>query len=356
MKPRSESARSGSESVSSEAESKRSETTEDELIDWLIRRTSRSGGRWIGDDAAMLPDGAWAVTMDSQIEGTHFVPGLDPAVVARRLLSVNLSDLAAMGAVPAFAFLALAAPAGFDHRRFLAALTEACDEVALELAGGDLSSHTKLTAVLTLLGRKPEQGRWLRRGDARAGESLWLGGTVGEAAVGLALVRRGVELDGPAVRLPAGLRLPGSTRPSARRAVRRWLAPTPQLELGRWLGGRPAGAAIDVSDGLARDLHRLCAASGVGAAIDLDRLPLAGGHRRLARALGHGWRRLALAGGEDYVLLFTLPGEIEPPKRFGCTRVGVISDSHVSLIENGKAKPLPAAGWDHFQSGDGNAL
>jgi thiamine-monophosphate kinase len=338
MKPRSESARP--------------QASEDDLIDWLSRRTSRRGERWIGDDAATLPSGEWAVTMDSQIEGVHFMPGLDAAIVARRLLAVNLSDLAAMGALPAFAFLALAAPADFDHRRFFSALTNACEEVSLALAGGDLSRHSRLTAVLTLLGKRPAGGRWLRRGDALAGESLWLGGTIGEAAVGLALVQRGAAIDGRGLRLPAGLELSGSLRRAARRAVRRQLAPKPQLELGQWLGGRPAGAAIDLSDGLARDLHRLCRASGVGAEIDLDRLPLAGDHRRLARSIGDDWRQLALAGGEDYVLLFTLPGEIEPPERFACTRVGVIVESGVSLIEHGEAKPLAAAGWDHLRTSD----
>ncbi len=93
-------------------------TGEDALIDWLIHRTAHSGGRFIGDDAAVLPTGEWAVTMDSQIEGVHFLPGLDAAAIARRLLAVNLSDLAAMGATPAFAFLALATPRNFDHRLF----------------------------------------------------------------------------------------------------------------------------------------------------------------------------------------------------------------------------------------------
>ena len=113
-------------------------TGEDELIDWLRRRTARRGGRWIGDDAAILPRSEqWAVTVDTQVEGVHFLPGLDPAVVARRLLAVNLSDLAAMGARPAFGFLALSAPGDYDHRRFLASLTDACERYELDLAGGD---------------------------------------------------------------------------------------------------------------------------------------------------------------------------------------------------------------------------
>ncbi len=322
---------------------------EDELIDWLIRRTSRRGGRWIGDDAAILPRAEWAVTVDSQIEGVHFMPGLDPAAIARRLLAVNLSDLAAMGASPAFAFLALAAPRDFDHRRFFLALAEACDDHGLELAGGDLSKHSQVTAALTLLGRRLEDQRWLRRSDALAGESLWLGGTVGEAALGLALLEHGVTITGGAMQVPDHLELADTLRQPARRAVCRQLSPEPQLELGRWLGGTPAGAVIDLSDGLARDLHRLCAKSEVGAVVVLDRLPLADGHRRLAKAIGRDWKALALTGGEDYVLLFSLPSELEPPGQFGCTRIGSISERGVVLLEEGKRRPLPAAGWDHLR-------
>lgn len=320
---------------------------EDGLIDWLVRRMS-SGSRWIGDDAAILPRGEWAVTMDCQVEGVHFISGLDAAAVARRLLAVNLSDLAAMGATPAFAFLALAAPRDFDHRRFFTALTEACDQVPLALAGGDLSSHSQVTAVLTLLGNRPKDRRWLRRTDAEAGEDLWLGGTVGESAAGLTLLEHGVTIKRRSIRVPDQLGLPDTLREQACRAIRRQLLPEPQLELGRWLGGCPTGAAIDVSDGLARDLHRLCSQSGVGAEIVLDHLPLADGHRRLARSIGRDWRDLALCGGEDYVLLFTLPPGIRPPVRLGCTRIGTISDRGVVVLEGGERKPLPVAGWDHL--------
>ena len=322
---------------------------EDELIDWLIRRTSRSGGRRIGDDAAILPRGEWAVTVDSQIEGVHFRPGLDVAAVARRLLAVNLSDLAAMGALPAFAFLALAAPRDFNHRRFFSALTAACDAYGLELAGGDLSNHSQVTATLTLLGRRFEGQRWLLRSDAFAGESLWLGGTVGEAAIGLALLEHGVMCTGRTIRIPDHLGLANALHQPARRAVRRQLSPEPQLELGQWLGRASAGAVIDISDGLARDLHRLCAKSGVGAEVVLDRLPLADGHKRLARAIGCDWKALALTGGEDYVLLFSLPPDMEPPGRFACTKIGTLSEGGVVLSEEGKTSPLPAAGWDHLR-------
>ncbi len=321
---------------------------EDDLIDWLRRRTAGGGGRLIGDDGAILPQGKWVVTMDSQIEGVHFISGLDEAVVARRLLAVNLSDLAAMGASPAYAFLALSAPPEFDHRRFFTALTDACEEYSLTLAGGDLSSNSRVMAVLTLLGDRPKSQRWLLRKDALAGEDLWLGGTVGEAAMGLILLQHGMTPDGQSIRYSDELDLPDMLLEAAHRAAHRHLAPRPQLELGLWLGGRPSGAAIDVSDGLSRDLHRLCTLSGVGAEVVLDRLPLARGHKRLSRRLGCDWQHLALAGGEDYVLLFTLPTGARPPRRLGCTRIGSIKDSGITLLEAGRRTTLPDSGWDHL--------
>lgn len=325
-------------------------TGEDALIDWLIHRSSQKGGRFIGDDAAILPPGEWAVTMDCQIENVHFMSGLDEATVARRLLAVNLSDLAAMGAKPAFAFLALAAPAGFDHRLFFSALTKACDGYALELAGGDLSRHSQVTAVLTLLGKRLEGRRWLTRADANAGDNIWLGGTVGEAALGLHLLEHGAEVVGPSIHLSEDMGLPARLHEPARLAIRRQLSPKPQLDLGWWLGDSAAGAVIDLSDGLARDLHRLCSRSGVGAEIVLERLPLARGHRQLARSVGQDWKELAISGGEDYVLLFSLPQGIEPPEHFTCTRIGTILDRDIVLRENEEKKLLPASGWDHLRS------
>ncbi len=337
--------------------------SEDQLIRWLRRRAAAAAGRsaaegsLLGDDAAILPESDhWAITTDTQIAGVHFPADLDPAIIARRALAVNLSDLAAMGASPAYVFLALAVPAGFDHHRFFTALLRSLKRYGLELAGGDLSRAAQITAVLTLLGRRPAGQRWLRRETARPGEHLWLGGTVGEAAAGCRLVERGARLEGRKVRLPTEFETPAALAAAARRAVRHQLLPQPQLALGSWLGALEAGAAIDVSDGVARDLHRLCAASGVGAEIDLRRLPLGRGFKRLARRLGgekQCWRSLALGGGEDYVLLFTLPAGLEPPVEFGCTRIGdIVRGGHrgapVTLRHDSERKPLPPLGWDHL--------
>lgn len=313
---------------------------EDRLIDWLRRRSGQQpGGSPIGDDAAILPAGGpFAITVDHQIAGIHFPPGLDPSVVARRLLAVNLSDLAAMGATPAYAFLALAAPPGFDHRRFFTALLAGCRRHEITLAGGDLARNPeRLTASLTLFGTKPEGARWLHRSGAIPGHALWLGGTIGESAAGRMLIERSELKEA----IP-------SLQKAIRRAIRRHLEPRPQLALGLWLGTQREGAAMDVSDGLARDLHRLCKASGAGAEIDAGALPFSERFTKLCAAVGADPLALALGGGEDYVLLFTLPEGIEPPEE-QARRIGkIVKGKRVTLLREGSRSLLPDQGWDHL--------
>jgi thiamine-monophosphate kinase len=253
-----------------------------------------------------------------------------------------------MGAAPAWVFLTLAAPPGFDHRRFFTSLLAACRRHGLQLAGGDLAAHPHaLATTLTLLGTKEKKARWLRRSGAAPGHDLWLGGTVGESAAGRILIARGARLIGSRVELPPNLA--SSLRAAARRAVRRHLQPKPQLVLGRWLGAQREGAAIDVSDGVARDLHRLCRASGTGAAIDAEALPYSFRFHALGAALGADPLALALGGGEDYVLLFTLPSGMEPPEKFHCRRIGTMTRTRaVSLIQNETSRDLPDLGWDHL--------
>jgi thiamine-monophosphate kinase len=322
--------------------------SEDRLLRWL--RTRLDPGL-IGDDAAVLPAGGpFAVTMDSQIAGVHFVPDLDPAVLAPRLLAVNLSDLAAMGAEPAWAFLALSTPPGFDHRRFFRALLAACRHSGVVLAGGDLARSPQATvATLTLIGRRPEQGRFLRRGGAAPGHALWLGGTIGESAAGQRLIARGARLRAGRVDLPDDFVASDSLRAAARRAVRRHLRPRPQLALGQWLGQQKEGAAMDVSDGLALDLRRLCEESGVGAEILAEELPLSDRFPALCDRIGADPLALALGGGEDYVLLFTLPEGIVPEEP-GARRIGRITRSQRKVLrQGGVARDLPELGWDHLK-------
>ncbi len=323
---------------------------EDQLLAWLRGAAERGRHRLLGDDAALVDlHGGHAVTVDQQIAGIHFPHRLAPGLVARRLLRVCLSDLAAVGAVPRFAFLALAAPRGFAHRAFFRALLDDCRRFALRLAGGDLARSTELRAALTLVGARPRGGRWLRRSAARPGDALWVGGTLGEAALGCRLSAAGAVLRGVGVGLPARIGLAPALRAAARRAVRRHLLPEPQLGLGRWLGRARRAAAIDVSDGFARDLHRLCRESGVGADVDADALPLAPGHAALARALRAEPLAVALGGGEDYVLLFALPDGVRPAPGWRCHRVGTVTAGRrLRLRVAGRWRPLPDVGFDHL--------
>jgi thiamine-monophosphate kinase len=334
-------------------------TGEDHLLSWLRGRLATP---LIGDDAAILPAlGPSVVTVDSQIAGVHFPPDLAAADLARRLLAVNLSDLAAMGATPAYAFLALSASPGFDHKAFFVSFLAACRRHRVILAGGDLARHPGGTiATLTLIGTKDVDARWLRRSGAEPDHSLWLGGTVGESAAGRILIQRGARFSGGRVDLPGFCEAFSSPlRAAARRAVRRHLSPKPQLALGRWLGAQPAGiagiAAIDISDGVARDLHRLCRESHVGAVIVAEALPLAAHFTDLCNSVGVvDPLALALAGGEDYVLLFTLPPELAPPTELGGQRIGTITPRSredrpgIFIVHHGVRRKLSDAGWDHL--------
>jgi thiamine-monophosphate kinase len=341
-----------------------SSPSEDGLLRWL-KELDPELGRWIGDDTALLPaGGSRVVTVDTQIEGTHYPVGLDPRVVGRRLLAVNLSDLAAAGASPAFCFLSLATRPGFDHRRFFRAFLRCSHHHRLQLAGGDLASSTQTVASLTLMGSIPDGGRWLRRSDGEAGDGLWLGGTIGASALGRFLLAAGaatwrdgrVHLASP---ITGGSSQHQPLRQAVRRAVRRHLAPTPQLRLGHWLGRQERAAVIDLSDGFGKDLSRLCAASGVGAEIDVASLPLPPELDRLCAILRRPKMEVALAGGEDYVLLFSLPPAMSPPPRFRCRRVGTLTETPVvtwvgietwgtSNQPSGDPGPSQLLGWDHL--------
>jgi thiamine-monophosphate kinase len=319
---------------------------EEALIEWLRRSLRRHGMLdFLGDDAAVLPASPGTlVTVDTQIEGVHFYPGLDAGVLARRLLAVNLSDLAAMGARPRWAFLALTAPAGFDHKSFFRAFLRAARAVDLVLAGGDLSHGPRPHAALTLLGEP--YGRLLERSAARAGQRLYVGAPLGVSALGQRLLARAHASLGDPWRwrelLPS---LPLKLRSTARAAVRRHLEPQPQLALGRHLAvATERGAAIDVSDGLAKDLGRLRAASGVGVRLDVERLPMPAAYQTLAACLGLDWRQLALSGGEDYALAFTLDADAAPPSE--AIAIGEVVAGRGLRGADGVA--IAAEGFDHL--------
>ncbi len=326
-------------------------TAEDRLIGWLRTELNRRGlVDRLGDDVAWLTlGGAWAVSADQQIEGTHFGSRLPAWRLGRRLAAVNLSDMAAAGARPRFATATVAAPRNFDFKAFFRGLLDSCEEFGLSLIGGDLASTPRVTTTLTVFGQRPRGAQWLRRDRAQPGDVLWLGGSVGESALGRALLERGVTVGRASVRLPGNI--PNDLRTSARSAIARHLLPVPQLELGAWLGRRRRAAAIDVSDGVVLDLERLVRASAVGCVLDAAALPLSRAFAELATFVGLKPERLALAGGEDYVLLFALPPRIRPPRAFAATAVGRIVPKGGRAriqIDGAKEPAQKLEGWDHL--------
>lgn len=245
----------------------------------------------VGDDAAILAPRAGAelvLALDTIVAGVHFPTDTDGRFVGHRALAVNLSDLAAMGAEPAWALLALTLPAADEA--WLGGFASGFDELArrfgLALVGGD-TTRGPLAASVTIAGWVPA-GAAIRRSGARPGDDVWISGTPGDAGAGLAILQGRLAAQG-AVR---------------EELLRRFLLPEPRVGLGQALRGI-ATACIDVSDALAGDLAKLCRASGVGAEIDTAPLPRSAA---LVAAAGEAAAlRFALSAGDDYELLFTAP-------------------------------------------------
>lgn len=299
----------------------------------------------IGDDCALLapaPGRQLAVSSDMLVEGRHFFAGADPFTLGHKCLAVNLSDLAAMGAAPLGFTLALALPAadpdwlaGFSRGLFALADAHGC-----ELVGGD-TTKGPLNVCITIFG-DVAPGRALRRDAARAGDDVWISGTLGDARLALAHYLDEVRLDAPALAL----------------AAPRMHAPTPRVALGRLLAdGGLAHAALDISDGLAGDIGHILAASRVGAVLDVDALPAGPVLARQPQALR---RRFAAAGGDDYELCFTAPAArraaiVAAGAQCGVpvTRVGAITaEPGLRWVDAGGASlDLALQGWDHFTHG-----
>jgi thiamine-monophosphate kinase len=308
----------------------------------IARYFSRPGARsdvllGVGDDAALLevpPGRVLVAAVDTLVEGRHFLPDAPADSVGHQSLAVNLSDLAAMGAEPAWALLSLSLPQPDEDwlEGFAAGLYALADRHGVAVVGGDTVRGPRVVTI-TALGFV-ERGQALRRDGAGAGDLVYVSGWPGEAAAGLELLRCGAAV------------APGDT------LVRRCRYAEPRIALGRALRGL-ASAAMDVSDGLLGDLGKLCAASGVGARLDLERLPVS--PELAARHATGDCERFVLAGGDDYELLFTLPessaaaaeaalagvcavhriGRIEPQAGVRCTRAG-------------RPVRVEAGGYDHF--------
>lgn len=293
----------------------------------------------VGDDAALLrppPGLELACAVDTIVEGVHFPADLPAEDVGHRVLAVNLSDMAAMGAEPAWALLALTMPRADAEwlRRFARGLHGLAREHGTAVVGGDMSAGP-LSATVAILGFVPA-GQALRRAGARAGDEVWVSGTPGDAAAGLAALTGTLEA-------PPGVLAP---------LIERFRRPQPRVALGLVLRGI-ASACIDVSDGLVADLGKLCSASGVGASLDSTCLPFSAAMRGAADPARA--RRLALAGGDDYELLFTVPPGTDgvPLGRsagVGLTRIGSIDGGAGVRIDGAAAVAELGHGFDHFAS------
>lgn len=316
----------------------------------LIRRYFARGGAkgpaegvilGIGDDAAILrvPDGADLVAaVDTIVESRHFPAGGDPRSIGHRSLAVNLSDLAAMGAKPAWATLALTMPQADAEwlEGFSRGLLELADRQGVALVGGD-TTRGPLTISIQLLGFLP-RGEALRRDGAKEGDLLAVTGTLGDAGAGLALVQ------GRAT----------ASADHAEELIRRFEYPTPRVEFGLAARGIATGA-MDISDGLTGDLPKFAAASGLAAHVDVERLPMSPALR--ASASPEQARDWALAAGDDYELLVAVPRErfqelALAAARTGCslTAIGDLkAGSGVTWSSNGRAFTPADAGFDHFR-------
>ena len=264
------------------------------------------------------------------VEGRHFLPGAEPGALGHKALAVNLSDLAAMGAAPRWATLALALPAADEA--WLAAFSQGffslADRYGVDLIGGDTTRASLLAISITAMGEVPS-GVAMYRDGARAGDDLWVSGELGGAALGL-------------------------VHPEIAEAAQRLHRPEPRVELGERLRGH-ARAAIDVSDGLAGDLQHILERSGVGATVQYAAIPRPAAFQGLRNAELE--RQCVLSGGDDYELLFTAAPERRKDldalgRELGIrlTRIGSIDAGAARLsVLDAAGKPLAhRGGYDHF--------
>jgi thiamine-monophosphate kinase len=323
-----------------------SELGEFGLIDRLRALTGEppEGELWIGDDTAVLraPGGTLLFTADLLVEGVHFdLAWTAPEDLGWKAIAVNASDVAAMGGTPRRALVSLGVRPGTEPG-FLEALYRGmracCDRFGLAVAGGDVSRASELVVSVAMLGN-PAGRRVFERRGAAPGDTVCVTGTLGAAAAGLALLRAG--------------------RPARPDLAAAHCRPVPRVREAEVLRRHLPSAMIDVSDGLASDLGHLCAASGVGAQIGAERLPAVD---LTGAGLDADPLALALTGGEDYELCFTIPPDraaraaaaVEAETGTPVHLVGEVTDraGELALTRAGQPEPLPLppGGWDHFRS------
>jgi thiamine-monophosphate kinase len=313
-----------------------------ELIERFFTRPARRAVLGVGDDCALLagtPGMQWCVSSDMLVEGRHFLSTVAPQRLGHKALAVNLSDLAACGADPLAFTLALALPRADENflEGFAEGLWALAQRHGIDLVGGDTTAGP-LNICITVIGQVPT-GQALLRSGARAGDELWVSGTLGDARAALECFRGTLVLGGHAFE-------------QLRRAME---TPEPRVALGQRLRG-VASSAIDLSDGLLGDLTHVMQRSGVGARLDLDALPRGTVLAGLPHALQ---RECLLHGGDDYELLFSA----EPAQRGAVlaaardagvpvTCIGRIEPGAALVVTDGAGQPLAVTprGFDHFKS------
>ncbi len=288
----------------------------------------------IGDDAAVLAPmlGHEVLSVDAVVEGVHFRrEWLSLRELGARAVSAALSDLAAMGAEARVVLLSLALPPwvtddGLDALAL--GVRDACDAAGARVVGGNLARAGELSIHTTVVGRTTEPP--IRRRGAAPGHAVFVTGTVGEAALGLAALQAG-----------------RGEEPALRPFVERWRRPRPRLGEGRRLVD-VASAGIDVSDGLAQDLGHIAEASGVGIRISASELPLGRGFVEACALLGADPVALALSGGEDYELAFTAPLSLVASEL--ATPIGMVVDQPRGVtVLDARGRAMTVAGFDHFR-------
>jgi len=285
----------------------------------------------VGDDCAVLMIGGstWVAASDMLVSGHHFKDWAAPEDVGYKAVAVNASDVAAMGGTPRFALVSGGAPDPETALRCFEGVMEACERFGVYPLGGDTTRAGALTVDVAILGELATQP--VLRSGASQGDLLAVTGELGASAAGLLALENG--------------------RTGQERLIRRYLRPGPRLEAGPVAARLGAGAMIDLSDGLASDVRRVCERSGVGCSVDLDLLPVEDDTRELATALGRDPEVLAATGGEDYELLICAPepvldvlaGSVGVP----VTVIGEVTQGDVGF-RRGDEPVEGLSGWDHF--------
>jgi thiamine-monophosphate kinase len=300
-----------------------------------LRMSSAEVEIGIGDDAAVLsPTNAYqVVSVDTAVQGVHFRPEFAswPQIGYRSMVAA-LSDLAAMGARPRAALVALILPVEFEDGplfELVDGLAEAAREYGSPVVGGNLSAGAELSITTTVIGQSEDA--ILTRSGATPHDRICVTGTIGAAALGLRCLQAGYN------------------GPAAAPFIERWRRPTALILEGQLLLNA-ASASIDISDGLVQDLGHLCAASDVGAELHLGDLPLYAGATELARELHSDALDLALSGGEDYELIFTFPSRADLPPVGTCIGVVTAQRGSIALLDR-QGRPVTAThtGYKHWR-------